>query len=251
MRIALIDGDLLLYRFGFRGQTEIQWDEDIVSRWTCETVAIGDMRSHIKRVCKIIRADRAIVCLTGKRCFRYELLSSYKHNRLNAQKPELYDILKKYINDNYEVVCKPNLEADDCLGIMATRGKHDTVVCSTDKDLCQIPGKHFNWDKDSKVGFITEREADLWFYRQALTGDSTDGFSGAPGIGKVKAQKILDSVEEGPDWEQRVWEKIVETYSSKGLSEDYALTQARMARILRASDYDLEKGEIRFWTPCK
>jgi hypothetical protein len=35
------------------------------------------------------------------------------------------------------------------------------------------------------------------------------------------------------------------------LTEDHALTQARVARILRTQDYNLEKEEIKLWSPSK
>ena len=32
---------------------------------------------------------------------------------------------------------------------------------------------------------------------------------------------------------------------------DYALTMARLARILREGEYDFAKGEVKLWTPPK
>ena len=78
---------------------------------------------------------------------------------------------------------------------------------------------------------------------QTLTGDPTDGYSGCPSIGKVSAERILK--------DNSTWQAVVDTYKKKKLSEDAALQQARVARILRASDYDFKKKEIKLWLPPK
>lgn len=78
-------------------------------------------------------------------------------------------------------------EADDALGMNQTEG---AVICSIDKDLLQIPGQHYNFVK----GLWTEiTELDGWFnfYVQLLVGDTSDNIPGCPGIGKVKAPRIL------------------------------------------------------------
>lgn len=45
-----------------------------------------------------------------------------------------------------------------------------------------------------------------------------------------------------------MWKLVVETYKSKGFTEEDALRNARMARILRAEDYDFNNKEIKLWT---
>ena len=49
--------------------------------------------------------------------------------------------------------------------------------------------------------------------------------------------------------EKEAWQVVVETYASKGLTEEEALQQARVARILRHTDYDVEKEEVVLWKP--
>ncbi|MCV6621022.1 MAG: hypothetical protein OIF51_04640 [Cellvibrionaceae bacterium] len=38
-------------------------------------------------------------------------------------------------------------------------------------------------------------------------------------------------------------------FSSVGLTETEAIQQARVARVLRSEDYDLETKTVRLWTP--
>jgi len=76
---------------------------------------------------------------------------------------------------------------------------------------------------------------------QAVAGDSVDGYSGCPGIGPVRAERML---KDQPDWA-----KVVEIYESKKLSADDALVQARVARILRFGEYDQVTETVKLWTP--
>jgi DNA polymerase-1 len=67
-------------------------------------------------------------------------------------------------------------------------------------------------------------------------------------VGKVKAAQILDSIVEDATPQQR-WETVVSVFEKAGLTEQDALTQARLARILRWSDWDNTKKEPILWSP--
>lgn len=78
---------------------------------------------------------------------------------------------------------------------------------------------------------------------QTLCGDSTDGYKGCPSVGAKTAEKILD-VPTGD-----MWSEVLATYEKKGLTYEDALIQARIARILRGDEYNLDTGEMNLWTP--
>ena len=59
------------------------------------------------------------------------------------------------------------------------------------------------------------------------------------------ARKILGGV--GEHSLEEMWQKVVNTYKSKGFTEEEALLNARMARILRVEDYDFKNKEIKLW----
>ena len=88
---------------------------------------------------------------------------------------------------------------------------------------------------------ITRPQADFNFLTQALMGDVTDGYAGCPSIGKITAEKILTK--------DPSWNAVVGQYAKQKLNYDYALTQARLARILRFEDWDVEKNQIILWEP--
>ena len=77
---------------------------------------------------------------------------------------------------------------------------------------------------------------------QTMAGDNTDGYSGVPGVGVKKAEKIFS--EKG-----YTWKAVVETFEEKDMTEEDALVNARLARILTTDDYDHDKREPILWQP--
>ena len=130
------------------------------------------------------------------------------------------------------------LEADDAMGIYATQHKGNIIV-SPDKDMRQIPGKLYNLETTQD---ITAEEGTQWHYIQTLAGDQTDGYSGVPGIGVKRAETLFNK--EGYNWST-----VVKAFEDKGLTEDDALLNARLARILTIDDYDTTRQEPILWTP--
>ena len=45
------------------------------------------------------------------------------------------------------------------------------------------------------------------------------------------------------------WATVVKAFEDKGLTEDDALLNARLARILTIDDYDTKRQEPILWTP--
>ena len=246
IRVAAVDADILLWKFGYRHQHEIEWEPDLVSAWVEEDVCFGEASAFIQELKQKTKSDEVLLCFTHMRNFRYTVLETYKHNRKDAVKPKLYEDLKDYLKENFLCKSEEWLEADDVLGILATKPNKrvEYVICSIDKDLEQIPGLHFNWDKDESVRRVTKLEADRVFWTQCLTGDPTDGFSGIPRVGIKTAEKILGATI-SPRWQ----DAVMDAYMSKCLSYEYFLQQCRMARILRDGDYDCETGKVILWEP--
>jgi DNA polymerase-1 len=115
------------------------------------------------------------------------------------------------------------------------------IIVSDDKDLKTIPGKLYRPTADERLD-ITEAEADKHFYMQTLTGDSTDGYPGCPTIGQKRAEGLLG--------QRPAWSVVEQAFIKQGLTKADALLQARMARILRWSDWDTKKNEVKLWEPA-
>lgn len=256
--IALIDGDIVIYQIAYTNQKTVDWGDgevDTAYDYPGAERALDNFIEDIRDAVTIPNAACQVrVLLSDKTNFRYDVDRSYKHNRVGTRKPELYKHVKDYLRENWKCMVVEGLEADDALGILTTgdtwRPGEEKVICSTDKDMLTIPGLHFNWrTPDVGVFRISKEQADRHFYMQILTGDSSDGYPGCPGIGPVKAAKALNAPSQF-EWDHP-WLRIVAQYELKGLTEDDALVQARLARILRAEDWDNDTKRPILWTPPK
>jgi len=72
-------------------------------------------------------------------------------------------------------------------------------LCSPDKDVLNaIEGTHYNYFSSNRFDIQphfqtnTKEDALRFPYYQALMGDATDNIKGANGVGKVKANKLLE-----------------------------------------------------------
>lgn len=245
-----MDADVLLYKFGCSAEEFFDFGEG-GSAFTLRSMTDvkNDLEQFLTELCRSTKTKDFLMCLSDSgKTFRYDILPSYKHNRRGKEKPKLYYEIREHVQEIYPWKQIPKLEADDVMGVLATKHPGKYIVATIDKDLKQVPGWHYNWKKDSSTKFVSETEANLMFYRQCLTGDTVDGFSGCPGIGVKNAEKILNQVQQ--DYKEPTefdyWYRIVGAYEKKGLDESYALTQARMARILRVNDYN---DEPLLWSP--
>lgn len=106
--------------------------------------------------------------------------------------------------------------------------------------MLTIPAKVYRPSQDLLTD-VTVEQADKNFYLQTLSGDAVDGYSGIPGVGAKKAEAILGS---RPDWSL-----VEQAYLKHGLSKEDALQNARLARILRWSDWDAQNKSVKLWTP--
>ena len=254
--IALIDADIVVYQAAARAEGVMDWEDDTVSITGSKSETEEGIDSMVADLKKIVGANRVLMVFSDTENYRKKVYTQYKANRAGKRKPVTYAYGKAYAKKRYDSMTREGLEADDCLGILATGEVAgflaDKVVCSIDKDMRSFPCSLYNWKKpDDGVVVIDPLEADANFYLQVLTGDSVDGYPGCPGIGPKRAVRLL---EEGPvDWAdpRTVWAVVVAAYKKAGLTEDDAVTQARCARILRATDYEFKTKSPILWTPPK
>ena len=245
-RTVLIDGDVALYEVTIACEEAVHWGDDV---WTLHS----DMKEARERfdcwvsgIKEKLKADKVVIALSGSGNWRKDILPSYKAHRKKKRKPLVYPELKKYCHEVYKTYQIENLEADDVLGLLSGdpglgKIKGEKVIVTIDKDLKTIPGLHYNPQKpELGIVEVTLDQANYNHLMQSLTGDSVDGYSGCPGVGPVTAERIL---------QYPCWGAVLEAYGSAGLSEDEALIQAQVARILRWGEYDLKKKEPVLWQP--
>lgn len=266
----LIDADSLLYKFA--SIHEKTFDFGVVSHTdTFLDEAKDDLDEFIARIIEETQTQTVQLYLTGKTNFRYDVLPTYKHNRKDTPKPLLLQDLREYMVENYNVQEANKIEADDACVIMMYRHPERYILAHIDKDLDQGVGWHYNWNKED-LYYITQEEADSFFLQQILQGDSTDGYSGCPSVGKVGALQILANPvlkvsyehvlksgkrkgEVETRWKEvptdDIWASIVSHYEWKGLTEADAIVQAQVARMLRDDEWDRENQEVILWQPTK
>lgn len=272
MRVALLDGDTLVFAASSAAERVIQWSHWLHTLHADLDEAVVDLDGRIEKIQRDLNADRIIIALSDEERFRPAVMPTYKSNRTGSRKPMIYGRVRDYVHEKYETFQRPGLEGDDVLGILATHPhliEGEKIVVAIDKDLKQIPGVLYNYDAET-LTTITEEAGTRFFYLQCLTGDITDGYPGCPGMGPVSAAKLLDegrvlvpvekAVSRGPrkgevelKWEPgpegTPWEIITSAYRAAGLGEQVALQNARVARILRSCDYDFKNKEVKLWTP--
>lgn len=164
--------------------------------------------------------------------------AKYKGNRDYANRPKFYKEITGYLIDRYGAKYAEGEEADDALGIRLTELGREACVVSFDKDLLQVPGRHYNW-VTKEAAEVSFKDAALNFYSQVLSGDPVDNVPGLPGIGPAKARKILAGVGTPGDAWDRCVEKYCEIFGADGYK--YALETARLVYVRR------KPNEI--WTP--
>lgn len=239
----LCDGDWLNYVGCTANEQDIRWTETVHTLHLDE----GDVKNTIVTMLDGYRAiaddDDVMICFSSYPTFRHEEFPDYKSNRLGKRKPLGLSAMRQWMTDHYPTVVKPMLEADDCMGLLATDGSvPNPVIVSIDKDMRTVPCRLL---ANQEVETISAMDADRAWMAQALTGDSTDGYKGVKGVGPVGANKILGDLVTV----QEMWPKVVGAYLKAGLQTADAIRTARLARILRAGDYDEQARSVRLWVP--
>ena len=233
----LIDCDFIVYKCCAAAETEMDFGDDVILVTSKFSEAYKCVQRDIEKIKREFPFyEEIILFFTSPNNFRKKILPEYKGHR-NRKKPCGFKRVINQLKKDYKVIVKDTLEADDTMGIYATKYPGNIIV-SPDKDMKQIPGKLYNFDETID---ITPEEGAKWHLIQSMAGDNTDGYSGVPGIGIKRAEKIFS--EKG-----YTWQAVVETFEEKGMTEADALTNARLARILTINDYDEAKKEPILWT---
>lgn len=212
---ALVDADLLVYRFGFASEGDPA------------EFALARLSEFLDNLYIELSVDEVWGYLTGKGNFRNEIAvtAPYKGTRI-AAKPYHFQLLREYMERAWGFEVVDGIEADDALGIESYRNEPDeTIIVSIDKDLNMIRGHHYNFVKEEKY-YVTEEDAIRNFYLQILTGDKVDNIIGLQGIGPVKSKKLLIDCSN----ELEMYEAVLKAYDG---DEARVLENARLLWILR------------------
>lgn len=183
MKTALIDGDVINYAVGFVADRDGLTEDQAQHRTLEFCVDIQDT----------IGADTSLLFLSDSTAnnFRTAVATTrpYKGNR-SGEKPTQFHQIREYMIDKLEAQVMQGMEADDGMGINQSS---DTTICTIDKDLDQVPGWHFNWNKQH-LYWVSPHEAMMFFLHQMLTGDRVDNIVGLHRVGPKTADKWLQGL---------------------------------------------------------
>ena len=179
--------------------------------------SIKDILAEIDRECFM---NEIRIAIKGRGNFRYNCYSDYKSNRkpIDPKIKEFLNYGHGWIFDNYPCTQADGMEADDLVSIWCWELLNEEtpfILAHIDKDLNQIPGNHYNYNKKTHYT-VSAIEGYRMLCEQWLQGDSTDGIPGIPGVGPKAAQKALMGIPM-ERWERRV--RAI--YRSKKLSKKY------------------------------
>lgn len=197
MGTALIDGDIVAFRCAaaadkYDAADAVAWSDNLMKGIIADTKA-----TEIRTI------------FTGPGNFRRKIYPEYKAHRKDKPVPRHLNIVNDFLIKTYDAYFVMEYEADDELAILHYQELDDSFICSIDKDLLQIPGRHYNFTKKEFYN-IDEWEGYYNFYKQMLVGDRSDNVPGIKGIGEVKAKEILSglSVDE-------MFEQVYKYYNNK------------------------------------
>ena len=234
----LIDADFIVYKACAAAENEVDFGDDVIlvtSNFNDAYNATNRELTKIKN--KFGSFSSMILFFSDSVNFRKKIMPAYKGHR-NRKKPCGYKRVIEALKKEYKVIIKPTLEADDTMGIYATKYPGNMIV-SPDKDMRQIPGQLYNFDETFT---IKPAEGAKWHLIQSMAGDQTDGYGGVPGIGIKRAEALFKD-------KGYTWKAVVEAFAERDLSEEEALINARLAKILTADDYDFTKRKPILWNP--
>ena len=240
------DVDALLKEEGFEeGEYEIEKWRDVEPLAN----ALANCRNMLNGLLESLNSNIYELYLTGKDNFRYDVatIQPYKGNRKDVARPTHEKAIRQYMIDNWGAIVIDGQEADDAVSIRQTMLGDRSCIVSADKDLDMVPGWHSKLRKgkeDDKLTpyYVTEEEGLLHFYTQLLTGDPTDNIQGVPGIGKVKAGKLLQAaIERGHCGETQCCLESVLFEAVSGAYEVYHRARAEESS-LTLTDSEIETG---------
>lgn len=211
----------------------------------------------IAYILEATNSDEYVLYLTEGRTFRYDVAVTkpYKGTR-KENKPWHYDNLTAYMKGVLPTKVVTHIEADDALAIDALKDVDNTIICSRDKDLRQIPCNFFSWELGKQPAFgplridevgsikLSPDRKDIkgtgfaFFCAQMLIGDKADNIPGLEGCGPVAAMEILrDPLYASQDCEDTgyILEAVHEAYKEKYIDDHQARIkeQATLLWILR------------------
>lgn len=271
----LIDGDIIVYEAA--SAAEAAWMSGGIAPFD---YVEGLLESTVMSICAAVKATSDLIFfLSTDKNFRNDIAVTkpYKGNRKHESRPFHYENIRAYIPARWETIICDGYEADDGMAMFqvnAIRQGMDTIICSRDKDMRQVPGWHYTWaragqvesgpdwvdglghlslssrkvvptnpDKKPYTVYKCRGDGIKWFYAQCLVGDATDNIPGLSGCGDLKAYELLNECESELDCHKVVLDAYNIVWGvDKGLEK--MKEQAQLVWLVRGLHED---GSLIMW----
>lgn len=235
-------------------------DADMIAyQSACADDMLLDLESRIEDLRSAAQAESVVLHLTMGHKGGRELITGHQESR--KKNPDLD--MKAKVHQLRVHMCKmsngvPHFdqEADDgiCQAMLADS---NAVLWSMDKDLYMVGGMHLN----GKTGIVESFPwgyGECWidksttqnkvvgcgtsfFWHQMLMGDSSDGVSGVPRVGPVKAHELLSGATSDAEAFRVVWSEYTRAFSTTQSSADEMLGNAFILWIRRKHGEDIRE----------
>lgn len=229
MTIAIIDSDSIVYASAGAAQKKHEKTGELIISPVSH--ACSNAKKAMLSILEKTRCNDYRAILTESNdveSFRLKLYPDYKANRKKYERPIHYHAVRDYLVTHWDAEVVGEVEADDAVCILQyeyTKRQFYTkslaegvyfgkdinkasILCGIDKDLNQVPGFHFNYQKNT-FSYITPLEGLKSFYLQILTGDVSDNIPGIKkGWRKAETAELIDKALN----ETEVYSVIVKEY---------------------------------------
>lgn len=219
-KILFIDAMNFIHRanLAFSGFNQKSYDDNTNE----EFVLIFNFFRNLRPIIEKFSPQKCFFVLEGRPQFRYDLLPTYKANRIvktaSAQESK-QDLLEKadkivelmqYLP--VTIAKAVNFECDDVIGTLCKDlSSEDLTIISNDTDYIQLLQRGYGNIKvysPTKKAFL-EAPTVPYIALKSLVGDKSDNIEGFKGIGNVKATKMLSD----PD----IFEKFMSIEENRAL----------------------------------
>lgn len=238
--VLLIDGDVLAYKACEKrnppkngGDHVVSLDDGGAKRplhelYTADENAEylqqswANFKRNVARMAEDLFMPDYLMAVKGPNNFRDDLYTEYKKPRAlgtyHQQLAPFVPAIRKLAVHEGMAIPAEGREADDYLRIWANQCRMhgiDYIIASIDKDLLCIPGRHYRI-KEKKIIEVSEIEAMRHYYAQLLQGDPTDNIPGVPGLGPVKAEKLVGMLTDEEEMQEVVIAHYFDAYGEEG-----------------------------------
>jgi hypothetical protein len=259
LTIAIIDGDVLCYqackpRWEKKARIEdgvsfislddsgsripLEWTKDEDRHYLEESWE--NLKKDLSSLLDVLFCTEYLMAVKGSGNFRNSLYPEYKLNRHadpNKQNHFVPTLRKLAVAEDLAVEATGR-EADDLMRMWAEEAiasGDEYVICSIDKDLKCIPGKHYLMHKKEFIT-VSPDEALRHYYEQLLKGDPTDNIPGVPRVGEVKAKKFLENCQTENEFQEAVVDQYLMAYGDDW--KQYLLSNGKMIYLQKhKNDY--------------